>query len=83
MVTRFVRSSFGVAIACATAVAAAQAPVVRKPTLDDTIRANVYADNSFVLYVNGELVAVATTPVEVRYSTSAGRLVTPPKSTVS
>ena len=58
MVTRFVRSSFGVAIACATAVAAAQAPVVRKPTLDDTIRANVYADNSFVLYVNGELVAV-------------------------
>ena len=33
-------------------------PRVRKPTLADTIRANVYADNWFALYVNGELVAV-------------------------
>ena len=30
----------------------------RKPTIADTIRANVYADNSFKLYINGELVAV-------------------------
>lgn len=31
---------------------------IRKPTIADTIRANVYADNSFKLYINGELVAV-------------------------
>jgi hypothetical protein len=31
---------------------------VRKPSITDTIRANVYADNWFQLYVNGELVAV-------------------------
>ena len=31
---------------------------VRKPRMDDTIRANIYADNAFRLYVNGELVAV-------------------------
>ncbi len=31
---------------------------LRKPTIADTIRANVYADNWFSLYVNGELVAV-------------------------
>ncbi|SMP55721.1 hypothetical protein SAMN06265222_10532 [Neorhodopirellula lusitana] len=30
----------------------------RKPRIDDTIRVNVYADNSFKLYINGELVAV-------------------------
>lgn len=29
-----------------------------KPTMGDTIRANVYADNWFVLYVNGKLTAV-------------------------
>lgn len=32
--------------------------VLRKPTMGDTIRANVYADNAFRLYINGELVAV-------------------------
>ena len=32
--------------------------VPRKPRIEDTIKANVYADNSFKLYVNGELVAV-------------------------
>lgn len=32
--------------------------VVRKPTIADAIRATVYADNSFKLYINGELVAV-------------------------
>jgi len=31
---------------------------VVKPTLRDTLRANVYADNWFILYVNGRLVAV-------------------------
>lgn len=31
---------------------------VRKPQMADTIKANVYADNWFSLYVNGELVAV-------------------------
>ena len=38
-----------------------QAPAqrsVRKPRIDDTVKANVYADNSFKLYINGELVAV-------------------------
>jgi hypothetical protein len=33
-------------------------PGIRKPQMTDTIRANVYADNWFMLYVNGELVAV-------------------------
>lgn len=31
---------------------------IRKPELIDTIKANMYADNSFVLYINGELTAV-------------------------
>jgi hypothetical protein len=30
----------------------------RKPRISDTIKANIYADNSFKLYINGELVAV-------------------------
>lgn len=47
-----------IAAALAAAVGVAQPAPLRKPTLDDTIRANVYADNWFVLYVNGELVAV-------------------------
>lgn len=37
---------------------AGSAPKIRKPQMSDTIRANVYADNWFVLYINGELVAV-------------------------
>jgi len=43
------------------AAAAAQPPAgraMRKPSMDDTIRASMYADNWFMLYVNGELVAV-------------------------
>ena len=43
----------------------AQAPGakrIRKPSMDDTIRANVYADNTFQLYVNGTLVAVDSIP---------------------
>jgi hypothetical protein len=43
-----------VSILCSTVIA--QPP--RKPRIEDTIRANVYADNSFKLYINGELVAV-------------------------
>ena len=31
---------------------------LRKPSMADTIRANIYADNWFMLYVNGRLVAV-------------------------
>jgi hypothetical protein len=31
---------------------------LRKPQMSDTIKANVYADNWFVLYINGELAAV-------------------------
>ena len=31
---------------------------IRKPQMADTIKANVYADNWFILYINGELVAV-------------------------
>lgn len=31
---------------------------IRKPSMNDTVKANVYADNWFVLYINGELVAV-------------------------
>ncbi len=30
----------------------------RKPQMNDTIKASMYADNNFMLYVNGELVAV-------------------------
>ena len=35
-----------------------QSKTTRKPNIGDTIKANVYADNSFKLYINGELVAV-------------------------
>ena len=31
---------------------------IRKAQMTDTIKANMYADNWFMLYVNGELVAV-------------------------
>src|SRR6478672_13510928 len=31
---------------------------LKKPQMSDTIKANIYADNWFVLYVNGELAAV-------------------------
>lgn len=50
-----------VALASSTLFAQTSPPSrtgIRKPTIMDTIRANVYADNSFKLYVNGELVAV-------------------------
>ena len=45
-----------------TSLVSAQGPAqgakVRKPQMSDTIKANIYADNSFVMYINGELVAV-------------------------
>ncbi len=31
---------------------------IKKPQMSDTIKANMYADNWFILYINGELVAV-------------------------
>lgn len=31
---------------------------IRKPQIADTVKANIYADNTFMLYINGELVAV-------------------------
>lgn len=47
----------GIAMAiCSSPHAHGEPP--RKPRMADTIRANIYADNSFRLYVNGELVAV-------------------------
>lgn len=47
-------------VAVHAGVSSAQPPAggLRKPQMADTIRASVYADNSFELYVNGELVAV-------------------------
>ena len=35
---------------------------IRKPSMEDTIRANVYADNTFQMWVNGTLVAVDSIP---------------------
>ena len=32
-------------------------PKIAKPRIEDTIKANVYADNWFQLYINGELIA--------------------------
>ncbi len=40
------------------ASANAQQKAPRKPRIEDTIKASIYADNSFKLYINGELVAV-------------------------
>ncbi len=48
-------------VLCSSMDARSQSPSsasIRKPQMSDTIRANVYADNSFMLYINGELVAV-------------------------
>lgn len=42
----------------AVVAAAQEGRRLRKPSIADTITANVYADNWFMLYVNGELVAV-------------------------
>ncbi len=53
---RFLLTLVGLSIASIQS-AVAQQPL-RKPRIEDTIKANVYADNSFKLYINGELVAV-------------------------
>lgn len=37
---------------------ASAASKMRKPQMSDTIKVNIYADNWFMLYINGELVAV-------------------------
>jgi len=44
--------------ACAGIATAQPSGGIRKPQIADTIRANVYADNTFHLYLNGVLVAV-------------------------
>jgi hypothetical protein len=51
------RYFFGMAVAFGLLTAVA-AQGIRKPSMDDTIKANVYADNWFQMYINGELVAV-------------------------
>lgn len=51
----------GFGLTMVQAPAAAQPPAargIRKPSITDTIRATIYADNWFELYVNGTLVAV-------------------------
>jgi hypothetical protein len=48
--------AIGITLLCQATVMAQQTP--RKPRIADTIKANVYADNSFKLYINGELVTV-------------------------
>jgi len=54
------RALVAIAVAVLSTVghAVEQPTRLRKPAMADTIRASVYADNWFVLYVNGELVAV-------------------------
>ncbi len=54
--SRLISQCLLIAILGVAPSAKAQPP--RKPRIDDTIKANVYADNSFRLYINGELVAV-------------------------
>lgn len=62
---RFIRDLSLVAVVCVTSAggtAQERKPSpggqVRKPQMSDTISANMYADNWFMLYINGELVAV-------------------------
>lgn len=59
MVKSFVLTSFAVAslVAVVLAQGGRQAGVI-KPDLSDTIKASIYADNWFVLYINGKQVAV-------------------------
>ena len=50
-----------IAVVAIASVGRAQSPAgtkMRKPQMSDTIKANFYADNTFMLYINGELVAV-------------------------
>ena len=44
------------AIQACTSIVWSQAPAaakVRKPQMSDNIKANIYADNTFMLYING------------------------------
>jgi hypothetical protein len=60
------RLLIGLLIVTSTSLVLAQSPKpaskaqsgVRKPQMSDAIKANMYADNWFMLYVNGELIAV-------------------------
>ena len=58
MTNRVFVLALGWAACLGVSLAQAQGGRIRKPQMADTIRATVYADNSFELYVNGELVAV-------------------------
>lgn len=62
---RFIRGLSLVTVVCVTAAGGTAqerkpSPTgsIRKPQMSDTISANMYADNWFMLYINGELVAV-------------------------
>ncbi|MFM9023821.1 MAG: hypothetical protein ACKON7_00505 [Planctomycetaceae bacterium] len=52
------RAGAAVLVALIPAVGGDLPARLRKPTIADTVRANVYADNWFSLYINGALVAV-------------------------
>lgn len=55
------RAALGMWLGLAGVAAGQETPSltgIRKPTMADTVRATVYADNSFQLFINGELVAV-------------------------
>ncbi|EMI42440.1 hypothetical protein [Rhodopirellula sp. SWK7] len=54
---RTIHTSFACVLILVVSTVSAQ-DAARKPRIDDTIKANVYADNAFKLYVNGELIAV-------------------------
>jgi hypothetical protein len=61
MMKHLVNSAAILIALCSSIDARSQSPDsarIRKPQMSDTIRANVYADNSFMLYINGEIVAV-------------------------
>jgi hypothetical protein len=61
MIKRLIPITVILIVLCSSIDALSQSPSsasIRKPQMSDTIRANVYADNSFILYINGELVAV-------------------------
>lgn len=61
MIKRLIPITVILIVLCSSIDALSQSPSsasIRKPQMSDTVRANVYADNSFILYINGELVAV-------------------------
>jgi hypothetical protein len=58
MTTKQTLTAFTFVAFVSMAFSASAQQTIRKPRIDDTIKANVYADNAFKLYINGELVAV-------------------------